>query len=153
MVIVTAHPADAATLTTIAIAAKRHWDYPLRWIEAWLPELTITPQFIDEHTVFVALVGDRIVGFYALAFHDDLATLEHLWVLPAYIGQGIGRSLFEHAVRQAAAHRARRLRLTADPNAEGFYLRMGARRIGQKTYTLEGRLRVLPVLTMDIPPQ
>jgi hypothetical protein len=35
MQIVRAKPEDAETLTEIAHAAKRHWDYPERWIEAW----------------------------------------------------------------------------------------------------------------------
>jgi hypothetical protein len=35
MQIVRAKPEDAAALTQIAHAAKRHWDYPERWIEAW----------------------------------------------------------------------------------------------------------------------
>lgn len=40
-------PADADTLTRIAIAAKRHWDYPERWMEIWTPQLTFSPQYFD----------------------------------------------------------------------------------------------------------
>jgi GNAT superfamily N-acetyltransferase len=52
--------------------------------------------------------------------------LEHLWVSPEHIGTGIGRALFDHAVRRAAALGATTLSIEADPNAEGFYRRMGA---------------------------
>lgn len=30
-------PEEAAQLSRIALAAKRHWGYPERWIEAWTP--------------------------------------------------------------------------------------------------------------------
>ncbi|MCL4530843.1 MAG: hypothetical protein M1485_06230 [Chloroflexi bacterium] len=33
-------PEEADALTEIAIAAKRHWGYPERWIEIWMPSPT-----------------------------------------------------------------------------------------------------------------
>ena len=30
-------------LTQIALAAKRHWGYPERWIEIWSSQLTFSP--------------------------------------------------------------------------------------------------------------
>jgi hypothetical protein len=42
------------------------------------------------------------------------------------------------------------VRIEADPNAEGFYRRMGARRVGEISYELDGRKRVLPLLAMDL---
>jgi GNAT superfamily N-acetyltransferase len=150
--IVRARPADAGALTAIAYAAKRYWDYPLRWLEAWREELTIRPEFIAAHAqaVYAAVIDERMIGFYALACVDRQATLEHLWVLPEAIGQGIGRVLFEHAVQQARDLGAQTLAITADPNAAGFYMRMGARRVGEKVYQLEGQWRRLPQLALDI---
>jgi hypothetical protein len=40
--------------------------------------------------------------------------------------------------------------IEADPNAEGFYLRMGARRVGESVYEIEGRKRKLPLLSVEI---
>jgi hypothetical protein len=40
--------------------------------------------------------------------------------------------------------------IEADPNAEGFYLRMGARRTGEVVYQLDGRERVLPLMALDL---
>jgi GNAT superfamily N-acetyltransferase len=51
--------------------------------------------------------------------------LEHLWVLPDWMGQGIGRALFRHAAERAAARGALSLTIEADPNAEPFYLPHG----------------------------
>ena len=91
-----ARPDEAATLTEIAHAAKRHWGYPEDWIEYWKPDLTITPDFIDNNDVFVAVSGGEIAGCCALVVTDSLAELEHMWIKPEDIGSGVGRSLFEH---------------------------------------------------------
>jgi ribosomal protein S18 acetylase RimI-like enzyme len=112
--------------------------------------LTITPQFVSDHPVFVALDDGTIVGFYALDVDGSSGSLEHLWVLPQAIGRGVGRALWDHAMKELAGQGVRTLEITADPNAEGFYLRMGARRVGTKRYLLEGQERLLPLLAMDI---
>jgi hypothetical protein len=38
--------------------------------------------------------------------------------------------------------------IEADPNAEGFYKRMGASHVGEIVYEIDGRERVLPLLAM-----
>jgi GNAT superfamily N-acetyltransferase len=146
-----AEPDDADTLTRIALAAKSYWGYPGRWIEQWQEALTITPKFITDNQVYVAVFEEEMGGFYALVERGREVELEHLWVLPEHIGTGIGRALFDHAVSKAAALGAAILSIEADPNAEGFYRRMGARRVGENVYEIEGHRRKLPLLIVDIP--
>lgn len=138
-------------LSLIAYAAKRHWGYPERWMERWREGLTITPEFVEENEVYAALVEGEPVGFYALVGQGCRIELEHLWVLPERMGTGVGRALLEHAAGRAADLGAETLGIEADPNAEGFYRRMGARRVGETTYELDGRERILPLLALDIP--
>jgi GNAT superfamily N-acetyltransferase len=146
MQIVRAKPKDADALTQIAHAAKRHWGYPERWIESWRDILTMRPEFIDANVAYCAAVDNRAVGFYLLTRESDGLHLDHLWVLPQAMGRGIGRALFEHAVQQANAAGFRAIKIEADPNAEGFYLRMGARRVGTIITEIEGNRRELPLL-------
>jgi predicted N-acetyltransferase YhbS len=101
--------------------------------------------------VYAARAGGDPVGFYALVGGGSVLELEHLWVLPEFIGRGVGRALFEHAIRKAASLGAEALRLEADPNAEGFYRRMGARRAGENVYEIEGQSRVLPLMVVELP--
>jgi GNAT superfamily N-acetyltransferase len=143
-----ARAADAASLSAIAHAAKRHWRYPEEWIELWRRDLTLTPEFIERHPVHCAVEGGTIVGVYALVFAAADCELEHFWVLPARIGSGAGRRMFAHAVDLCRALGAPRLWITADPNAEGFYMHMGARRIGEVPATPAGR--TLPRLVLDV---
>ena len=148
--ILPATPEDADALTRIAFAAKRYWGYPESWIQHWRDSLTITPEFVRNNGVYVAVSGGEPCAFYALTSASSELELEHLWVLPGWIGSGVGRLLFEHAVREAARQGATTVAIEADPNAEGFYLRMGARRVGENVYEIVGRKRKLPLLSVEI---
>jgi N-acetylglutamate synthase-like GNAT family acetyltransferase len=145
-----ARPDDAETLTAIAHAAKRHWGYPEHWIEHWEPELTITPDFISRNEVFVAVIDEEIIGCCALVLTESLAELEHMWIMPEYIGTGVGRALFLHTKERAASLKVRELGLSADPNAEGFYKRMGAIRIGEVRSEIDGQPRLLPRMKVGL---
>jgi GNAT superfamily N-acetyltransferase len=151
MEIVRARPEDAAALTAIAHAAKRHWGYPEQWITAWREALTIQPDFISSNLAFSAVEeNSNPVGFYVLTKENDGLHLDHLWVTPAAMGHGIGRALFRHAVDQARELRHRSFLIEADPNAEAFYKKMGAHQVSAISTEIEGRLRELPLLRYDI---
>src|SRR4029434_113809 len=138
MTIRRASPEDAPTLTTTALEAKQYWGYPEHWIKHWEADLTITEDFVQRNHVYVAERDDQICGFYALCVDGTKAELEHMWIAPAYIGTGIGKELFLDAMDRSTAMNVRRIELTADPNAEGFYERMGATRTGEVVSDTEG---------------
>jgi ribosomal protein S18 acetylase RimI-like enzyme len=150
MEIVRAKPEDAEALTEIAHAAKRHWGYPERWIETWRDILTMRPEFIAANVAYCAMEDGAAVGFYVLTTETDGIHLDHLWILPAAMHGGIGCSLFEHAVAQTRNLGFRAIKIEADPNAEGFYRRMGARRVGVKATDIDGQQRELPLLEFRI---
>ena len=150
MQIARAKPEDADALTEIAHAAKRHWGYPERWIESWRDVLTMRPEFIAANVAYSAIEAGRAVGFYLLTTEPDGLHLDHLWIAPRAMGRGIGRALFDHAVEQTGRLSHRILKIEADPNAEGFYLRMGARRVGQAVTEIEGQRRELPRLLYEL---
>jgi GNAT superfamily N-acetyltransferase len=151
MKIVRAKREDADVLTEIAFSAKRHWGYPERWIQSWRDILTMRPEFIAANVAYSAMEDDRVVGFYLLTTESDGLHLDHLWIMPSAMGRGIGRALFEHAVEQASALGFRAIKIEADPNAEGFYQRMGARRDGTRVTEIEGERRELPLLVYQLP--
>ena len=145
MKIVRAKPEDAAALTEIAFAAKRHWGYPERWIEIWRDILTVTPALVAANPTFSAIEDDRVVGFSSLTI-EPRPDLTHLWVLPRAMGRGFGRALFERIVEQGKALGFSSFEIEADPNAESFYLHLGAKRVGTSVTELEGERRELPLL-------
>jgi GNAT superfamily N-acetyltransferase len=150
MQILRAKTDDASRLTEVAFAAKRHWGYPEQWLESWRDLLTIRPEFIVNHETHEAIVDACIVGFYALARKESRLELRHLWVVPDWMGRGVGRSLFNHALERARALGFQELEIESDPNAEGFYQRMGARRVGASIKDLDGQKRELPILIYEM---
>jgi GNAT superfamily N-acetyltransferase len=135
---------DGEALTTIAHQAKRYWKYPEPWIDEWKDLLTLTPSFIRSHSVYLAMEGPVPIGFYTLSGKGARLVLEHLWVVPDRIGRGVGRRLFKHARMIALRRKATIIVIESDPNAAGFYERMGARQTGQTVSAVAGQPRVLP---------
>lgn len=142
-------PEDAETLTTIALAAKRHWGYPEHWIKHWESDLTISADFIRDNHVYVAEENGEIRGFYALCIAGNKAELEHMWVTPAVIGTGLGKELFLDAMERAAQLEVGSVEISSDPNAAGFYRRMGATQIGETDSVVDGQVRKLPRLKIE----
>ena len=141
-----AKPEDTDKLSQIAFAAKAHWKYPEKWLELWKDALTVTPEVILENEVFAMSKENEIIGFYELKIDEKMAALEHFWINPEYIGSGIGRKLFAHALEKAVSLNVEILNIVSDPNAEGFYKKMGAKRIGDIVTEVEGRERILPLM-------
>ena len=138
-----ATPTDSERATELARAAKAHWNYPAEWLEFWRADLAITAEMIDRHPTFVASLDDRVVGVCQLQAADERVMLEHVWVDPAVHGRGVGRALVEHARNSAKGV----MMVVADPNAEGFYIRLGARRVGDVAGPMPGAPdRTLPLL-------
>ncbi len=73
----------------------------------------------------VATRGRQIVGFATLEITNADAELEHLFVDPSSMRQGVASALIRDGVLVARAHGARCLVVTANPHALDFYLRVG----------------------------
>jgi GNAT superfamily N-acetyltransferase len=115
----------------MALRSKAHWGYESEFLEACRQELTLTPELIDAEQVYLIEDGGRPVGFYTLVKWAADIELGHFFVDPPSIGRGVGRALWDDALERAAELGYARLLIQSDPNAEGFYLKLGAERIGE----------------------
>lgn len=141
---------EAEVLSQIAQSAKAHWGYPKRWMEIWTPFLTFSPQYFVEHEGWTAVLDNKPIGFYTLQEKYGHAWIEDLWVLPEFIGRGVGRQLFLDASSRARQMGYNTLRLEADPNAVGFYEKMGMHKIGERYSEVDGQPRVLPIMEISL---
>ena len=141
-----AHPAEAGVLSALALRSKAHWGYDDDFLAACRDDLTLTADDIETSTVYVCDGADAPAGFYRLLLQDDgVAELDALFVEPAAIGKGVGKCLWQHALDTAANLGCSEIVLQCDPQAEGFYLAMGAKRAGELESTvMPGRL--LPLM-------
>jgi GNAT superfamily N-acetyltransferase len=142
-----ATPDQAEQLTAVAIVSKAHWGYDDEFMARFASVITITSGYVRQNEVWIVAEGGEIAGFYALLDYGEMGELDHLWLLPAHIGKGFGRLLFEHAAGRARDLGNRRLEWEAEPNAIGFYERMG----GRTDRETMGQLgRPLKVMTLEV---
>ncbi|WP_395296113.1 GNAT family N-acetyltransferase [Kitasatospora hibisci] len=144
-----ARPEEAALLSAIALRSKAYWGYDEAFMAACREELTLDPAAVERRRTAVAEAGGRVLGFVTLVGAPPQGELGMLFVEPDSIGRGVGRRLVGHVRERAGVLGFRRLTIDADPNAEPFYLAMGATRIGTTpSESIPGR--ELPLLALEI---
>jgi GNAT superfamily N-acetyltransferase len=140
---------EAGRLSEIAIRGKGYWGYDQAFLDACRAELTFTAAEIAARRIVVAESSQQVLGFYSLDGEAPEGELGNLWVVPESIGTGLGRRIFEAAMESARDLGFTRLKIEAEPRAEGFYLAMGAIRVGEvPSGSIPGR--VIPLLTFDL---
>jgi N-acetylglutamate synthase-like GNAT family acetyltransferase len=118
-------------LMEIAEDAKRYWGYAPQEMESWHSTMTLDVSRIELSPPYVIEKDSQVVGFYQLIADGSQMELEHMWVMPQFMNQGIGKQLMAHAIAQARARGANKIVIDTEPNATAFYLSCGARRVGQ----------------------
>src|SRR5262249_52163914 len=113
---------NLAEINRVIVASESRWDYPAAYLEAALPLLTIEGPYLTEH-LCLEIVDEQapVVCFFAVAEDGGEHLLDHLWVRPDRLGQGIGRAACEHVFALARRHGWAALPVLPDPPAQGFY--------------------------------
>lgn len=123
-----ARPEEAAELHALTLASKGSWGYDADLIGEWAETLDIADALCEDGEAFVAEVDGRIAGWaQVLAPTDGVSVLDHLWVAPGRMRTGIGSALFRHSAAAARSMGATSMAWEAEPNAAGFYAKMGGR--------------------------
>jgi GNAT superfamily N-acetyltransferase len=151
---------EAPSLTELCTRSKAYWGYDAAFMAAAARTIEIRERDIRAKRVLMAVsdfnsardsVQVPLLGVAAVAPMDSrgLFDLSHLFVAPEAFSQGIGRALFDAAVQLAMAQGARRLSILSDPNAAGFYEKLGAERRGEApSDAVPGRM--LPLFELDL---
>lgn len=148
----------AHELAALGTRSKGAWGYDDAFMERfgaqmgpWLEGFTAGMADDDGRLLLVAEDDGTVVGFAILEQTDPAkpAWLEDLWIEPHRMRGGIGGALLTAALDAARAAGRSALEFESDPNAEGFYLRMGAVRIGEQASDFQAG-RMLPVMRFDL---
>jgi GNAT superfamily N-acetyltransferase len=151
VVIRRANQNEGERLRQIAIASKGYWGYDEGRVRDWAAASgDFSPAGIRGKEVFVAEVSRRVVGWASLIPAGDVCWLDDLWIEPEWIGAGIGSRLFRHAAERATELGCGRMEWEAEPNALGFYEKMGGRYVRDGDPSEWGR--VLQVMGVDLDP-
>ena len=122
-----AEAGEAQALTVLCLRSKAHWGYDAEFMRLCVPSLTVGEDIIAEGRVLVATdEAGQTIGTASVLRDGNDAELGLMFVDPSAIGGGIGRALFDEAVKLARQLGYRRMTILADVNAAPFYERMGA---------------------------
>ena len=140
---------DLPSLRDLAYRSKAVWGYNQAFMDAVRPALAPTESNLSEG-VFILECDGWPAGFYGFKAMAGSLFLDCLFVAPPHIGNGYGKRLWDHAAGFARRLSHSHFMIESDPNGEGFYLRMGATRVGEITSAASGR--TLPLLRFDCGP-
>jgi len=143
-----AHPDDRLNLIELQRRASLVYEDTRQQLLDDPDVIDLDEEMLANNEVFVAEIGDRIVGFATIIAHEgNDAELEGLFVEPSEWRKGIGLMLVHQIEREAAAWGASRLHVLANRNALGFYEAAGFTIIGEKKTELgpTGLLMAKPV--------
>jgi N-acetylglutamate synthase-like GNAT family acetyltransferase len=121
---------EAADLSALALRSKALWGYDAAFMDACHIPLTVDRNAIDEFPFYVLDEAGRLTGFYGLSGQPPRGEIEFLFVEPEVVRSGRGRRLVRHLLALARSLGFEEMEVSAEPFAEGFYLAMGAVRIG-----------------------
>lgn len=128
MILRRASPADTAALRAL-MATSNGYERPAA--RAMIVAFAQTWSVPDgPHEVWLAEDGGAVVGFFALIPHGADQELDLFFTANAAQGAGLGRRLFEAMAARARALGATCVVISSNPEAAGFYRRMGAVDIG-----------------------
>lgn len=120
---------ELASLNALILRSKAYWGYDEAFMQACKAELEVTVDLLAQNQFVTARVNGNTAGMAEVSIASDTAYLEKLFVDPDYMSVGAGRLLFNWAIRAAKKSGASRIVIEADPGAEPFYVKMGAKRV------------------------
>lgn len=138
---------DTELLRDTLITSKGYWGYSQEQLEEWRSNLRFEEEYIARNTVKLILKDKEVIGFFAIV-KGDSDELDHLWLLPKAIGKGYGNLVFEQILSECKALNITEFYIISDPDAEGFYLKKGAFKVGE-VYS-EPQKRMLPKLKFTV---
>lgn len=140
---------ECVKLSLLALRSKAYLDYNENFLEACREDLTLTEDYIETNHVYIFEKDEEIIGFFSFV-KAKTNRLDFLYLAPDYVGIGYGKVIWDHIVQQARKLEITRITIDSDPNAKGFYEKMGAVQIGEVSSTVfESRLLPLMEYTFE----
>lgn len=144
-----ADPSEVADVNQLMLRSKASWGYSAEFMRAAEPFLVEDEEYIRTHWNLVMEVDGVMGGYISLKDHGDSIELDNLFLEPDLIGEGYGKYLWEHILEFSRAKGYKTLWLISDPNAAGFYVKMGAKQVGERVSNVDPE-RMLPKFEYDL---
>jgi ribosomal protein S18 acetylase RimI-like enzyme len=122
--------ADASSVTQVYLTSRKAFvslapiAHSAEAVYCWIRNI-----LISLNRVTVVEQAGKIIGMMALSVEDSVGWIDHLYLLPEAVGQGIGTTLVERAKAELGSP-IRLYTFQANVDARRFYERHGFKAIG-----------------------
>lgn len=145
-----ASPREGTLLTSLSLASKAVWGYTPEEMSIFEQELQVSPTYIRDNRVFVYDRAGGILAWYSLKnLKEEMVYpgvtlhkgwwLDHLFVDPSHLRQGIGAALLAHMNGICSRERLEEIQVLSDPHARAFYEKAGFRYVRDYPSSIAGR--------------
>ena len=145
-------PQDSKALVKIfenAILAIDNRIYSTSQKQAWIGNHSdeFWQHRFEKTLPFMAVIGDRVVGFIEFGFDDGIGEIDCFYIEPKFQQQGVGQALFEKVLEVAKLNDIKEIRVFASHIAKPFFAKQGFKVIRENSVvrsnvTLENWLMV-----------
>ena len=143
-----ANVTDLGNINTLIRESKGFWGYSDSFLDEFMQQWGIKESYLHTNEVILLEVESNLMGLYAFKINNQQAPeLDVFFVARNKIGTGVGKSMWQQALHYAFVHQWAEFEIIADPNAEQFYERMGAKTVGTFE-SFPGRF--VPVMMMKL---
>jgi GNAT superfamily N-acetyltransferase len=133
---------DLQTLNKLLRASKGYWGYNEEFLDKFMGIFAVSEKNVITHETWKFFDDQKLVGVITLDINEP--ELINLFVDPQYIGKGFGAEIWHFSVERFAAEKINSFKIWADPNANGFYEKMGAKFLYSKVSPM-GKDRITSV--------
>lgn len=122
---------ERKVLNDVIRAAKSHWGYSAEFLQEFMDKFGLTPDYMTFEQISVLTKAEEPLGVIGFSHQHEEPMLDYFFLRPDYIGQGLGRKMWEQVMLMVKNNRWPTFYFYSDPHAEGFYHHMGAKTVGQ----------------------
>lgn len=145
-----ADPSELEQINAFIRKSKSYWGYTEAFLDAFMEKwrVKLKGAFLENELIFLEQ-DKQPVGLFAFKINEqDLPELDLFFIDFNRIGQGIGKAMWQQVLNFAKKRGWEKFLLISDPNAEGFYIKMGAKTIS-RFESFPGRF--VPVMQVENP--
>jgi len=139
----------AELLSELAYQSEAYWGNDGKYMEQFRLHYNVTQKFISENPVYLLEENCLPVGFWGLTRTENGWELEFFYIDSPLIGKGYGRKLWDSLIGECGKIGVESFEFVTSPEAERFYLKMGAKTIGH-VESLVRKGRMIPRLRYEL---
>ena len=144
-----ARSGEAGALSVLAMRSKAHWGYDDAFLAQVRGVLTLSESDLQQDEVYVLDTNRELAGFYRLIGDPPKVSSRISGSLPSGSAAAPGGCCSNTPGRPQSDRGFSSFLVESDPNAQGFYLAMGATRLGDRVSPAERSLPLLRISTSE----